>query len=720
MVPPQPSTRHARRRAGLLVAAIIAGLFGQLGGAEAGPVLFSDGFESGNLSAWSTVQTGADGSATVQSAVVKTGTYAARFSATTTAGSFAYARRSFASAQTDVAAAGDFQVQSEGASGGNVPIFRLLDAAGTKLVSLYRQNGAGGIWVWYNNTYNATSATLALNTWAQLEVHVVATGSATGTVDVSVNGAIVYHSATATLPAAGVNTAQIGNSSAAQAFTIVADNIVLSSGATSTAPTNTSPPTISGSAVVNQTLSASPGTWSGTAPITYSYQWRRCDNTGVNCADVPGATGATYVLTPSEVNFTMRVAVTGTNTVSSSTAVSAATAVVTAGAQAPANTVPPSITGTPRQGQTLTANPGTWSGTQPITFAYQWRRCDSAGKNCVDISGATAATFVLTAADVGHGMKVFVTASNIGGTAGTPAPPTAAVTASDPVIAAVGDIACDPHDPYFNGGLGSSTYCHQKHTSDLVVNGGFTAVLPLGDEQYDCAPSTAFATAYDPTWGRVKSISRPAPGNHEYKSTNPDLYGYNLCKPNAQGYYGYFGASAGDPTKGYYSYDLGSWHMIVLNTTRACSVISCAAGSAQEQWLKADLAAHPAACTLAYWHEPRFSSKTPSTKTDAFWKDLYAAGADVVLAGHVHNYERFAPQNPSAVADPARGIREFVVGMGGRSHESSGTTIAANSEARNSTVFGILKLTLHASTYDWQFIPQAGQSYSDTGTGACH
>jgi hypothetical protein len=245
-------------------------------------------------------------------------------------------------------------------------------------------------------------------------------------------------------------------------------------------------------------------------------------------------------------------------------------------------------------------------------------------------------------------------------------------------------------------------------------------VLPVGDLQYDCAPASAFTGAYDPTWGQVKSITRPAPGNHEYKSTNPDLYGYNLCKPNAQAYYGYFGGSAGDPAKGYYSYDLGSWHLIVLNTARACSPISCAAGSAQEQWLKADLAAHPAACTLAYWHEPRFSSKTPSAETDAFWKDLYAAGADVVLGGHVHNYERFAPQNPSAGADPARGIREFVVGMGGRSLESSGTTVAANSEARNSTVFGILKLTLHASSYDWQFVPQAGQSYSDAGSGACH
>jgi len=720
MVSPRPGKRTARRRAGILVIAVLAGLFAQLGGAQAGPVLFSDDFESGNLAAWSTVQTGAAGSATVQSAVVKTGTYAARLSATTAAGSFAYARESLASAQTDLVAAGDFQVQAEGASGGNVPIFRLFDAGGTKLVSLYRQNGAGGIWVWYDNTYNATSANLPLNTWAQLQVHVVATGSATGTVDVSVNGNVVYHSATANVSSAGISAVQIGNNSAAQGFTIVADNILVSNGTTSTSPTNTSPPVISGTAVANQTLTAAPGAWSGTAPITYTYQWQRCDNAGASCADVPGATAATYALTSSDVGFTMRVAVTGGNTVGSSTATSAATSVVTANAQPPANVVRPSVNGTAQQGQTLTGDPGTWSGTQPITYAYQWRRCDSRGASCVDITGATATTYVPTASDVGHGLRVFVTASNIGGSATLGSLPTAAVTASDPVIAAVGDTACDPHDPYFNGGLGSSTYCHQKYTSDLLVNGDYNAVLPLGDMQYDCSPASAFAASYDPTWGRVKSISRPAPGNHEYKSTNPDLYGYNLCKPNAQDYYGYFGTSAGDPTKGYYSYDLGSWHVIVLNTTRGCSVISCAAGSAQEQWLKADLAAHPAACTLAYWHEPRFSSKTPSTKSDAFWKDLYAAGADVVLNAHVHNYERFAPQDPLAGADPARGIREFVVGTGGRSHESSGTTVAANSEARNSTVFGILKLTLHASSYDWQFVPQAGQSYVDAGSGVCH
>lgn len=294
-------------------------------------------------------------------------------------------------------------------------------------------------------------------------------------------------------------------------------------------------------------------------------------------------------------------------------------------------------------------------------------------------------------------------------------------TGQDPVVAAAGDIACDPSDPAYNGGAGTSSSCKMAATSNLLVGTGLSAVLPLGDIQYDCGSPGDFAASYDPTWGRVKSITTPVPGNHEYKTADPDAYGGHDCDTtgHASGYYGYFGAAAGDPSKGYYSYDLGTWHIVVLNTTLACSLISCSAGSAQERWLAADLAAHPAACTLALWHEPRFSSKLPSTKTAAFWQDLYAANADVVLNGHVHDYERFAPQTPSAVADPARGIREFVVGTGGKSSENIGATPAANSEVQGKT-YGVLRLTLHADSYDWQFVPASGSGFTDSGTTGCH
>src|SRR5438105_12357076 len=228
--------------------------------AHASSALFIDGFESGNFAQWSSVQTGGDGTATVQSAAVKSGTYGARLSATAAAGSLAYARQDLAGAQSDLTASGDFQLTAEGPSGANVPVFRLFDAAGTKLVSVYRQNQAGGIWVSYANTYNATTASVALNTWAQLQVHVIATGSATGTFDVLVNGATVYQSTTATIPATGITAIQIGNNSPSHAFSIVADNISVStvSGGDATPPVNISPPTVSGSATQGSTLTVNP------------------------------------------------------------------------------------------------------------------------------------------------------------------------------------------------------------------------------------------------------------------------------------------------------------------------------------------------------------------------------------------------------------------------------------------------------------------------------
>ena len=399
-------------------------------GAASAATTFSDGFESGDYSAWTTVQTGADGSATVQSAVVKTGTEAARLSATAAAGSFAYARKSLTSAQTDLTVTGDFQVQAEGPGGGNVPIFRLFDPTSTKVVSLYRQNGgSGGIWVWYDNTYNATFANLPLNTWAQLQVHVVVTGAATGTVDVSLNGTSVYHASTATISSAGIASVQIGNNTSSQTFTIIADNIVVADGTSATAPTNTVRPSVSGTAQQGQTLTADPGSWSGTQPINYAYQWRQCTSTGASCVDIVGATATTYVPGPADVGHALRVFVTASNTVGSTTLGSLPTAAVSGtSATAPTNTVRPSVSGTAQQGQTLTADPGSWSGTQPINYAYQWRQCTSTGASCVDIVGQTATTYVPGPGDVGHALRVFVTASNAGGSATLGSLPTAAVS----------------------------------------------------------------------------------------------------------------------------------------------------------------------------------------------------------------------------------------------------------------------------------------------------
>jgi hypothetical protein len=290
-------------------------------------------------------------------------------------------------------------------------------------------------------------------------------------------------------------------------------------------------------------------------------------------------------------------------------------------------------------------------------------------------------------------------------------------TSSAPVIAAAGDIACDPASSNFNGGAGSGSSCHQKAVSDLLVGTDLKAVLPLGDNQYYCGGLQAFQASYHPSWGRVKSITRPAVGNHEYLTSGGT--GCSSSNAGARGYFSYFGAAAGDPSKGYYSFDVGSWHLIALNSQ--CSQAGgCSASSPQGKWLAGDLAAHRNACTLAYWHIPLFSSGgRANSNTRSFWDQLYAAGAEVVLSGHDHTYERFAPQTPSGSADPARGIRQWVVGTGGANHTHFATTFA-NSQVRNDTTFGVLRLTLRPDGYDWRFVPEKGGGFTDSGSGTCH
>lgn len=278
-------------------------------------------------------------------------------------------------------------------------------------------------------------------------------------------------------------------------------------------------------------------------------------------------------------------------------------------------------------------------------------------------------------------------------------------------VMAAGDIACSPTFSHFNGGKGDEDRCQEMATSDLLVAVRPDAVLPLGDNQYEDATLDEHLASYDPSWGRLKAVTYPVTGNHEYVT------------PGAAGYFAYFGAVAAPDHGGYYSFDIGDWHFIALNSN--CEFVGgCYAGSMQERWLLADLAAHRNACTVAYWHYPRFTSGTNGNHPEmgTFWDDLYAEGADIVLNGHDHGYERFAPQAPTQQADPDRGIREFVVGTGGRSH-TNWLDIQPNSQVHDGKTFGVLKLTLHASSYDWQFIPdtQAGNGhFTEKGTGTCH
>jgi hypothetical protein len=235
-------------------------------------------------------------------------------------------------------------------------------------------------------------------------------------------------------------------------------------------------------------------------------------------------------------------------------------------------------------------------------------------------------------------------------------------------------------------------------------------VFTLGDNVYEDGADAEFNDCYEPTWGRHKARTRPVPGNHDYHLAG------------AAGYYTYYGAAASpldsnciSDCKGYYSYNLGTWHIIALN-----SEIAHGASSAQVQWLRDDLAANASKCTLAYWHRPRFSSGRHggSAGVQPFWQALYEYEADVVLSGHDHTYERFAPQDPSGQADPAGGIRQFVVGTGGAGLYAIGAPVA-NSEVRNNTAWGVLKLTLYPASYDWVFIPVAGQTFSDAGSANC-
>ena len=268
------------------------------------------------------------------------------------------------------------------------------------------------------------------------------------------------------------------------------------------------------------------------------------------------------------------------------------------------------------------------------------------------------------------------------------------------VVAAVGDAVCAP------GGAVTSTTCRQMQVSDIVANDAAVQVfLALGDLQYENGELANFQSAYDSSYGRFWGITRPAPGNHEYNTAG------------APGYYTYFGAAAGDPAKGYYSFDVGTtWHVVALNSN--CATVPCSVGSAQEQWLRADLAATDRACVLAYWHHPRFSSGSHGNNTVVapFWDALQARGAELMLAGHDHGYERFAPQLPSGTANAA-GITQFIVGTGGKSLAAFGTT-KANSVLRFGS-FGVLRLALGDGAYTWRFVDEAGGTL-DSGTGVCH
>lgn len=279
--------------------------------------------------------------------------------------------------------------------------------------------------------------------------------------------------------------------------------------------------------------------------------------------------------------------------------------------------------------------------------------------------------------------------------------------AADPVVVAAADMVCGGDTP-------AQTDCVYGKTADTAVAQAPDAVLAAGDLQYEKGQLAYFRQFYDPTWGRLKTVTRPALGNHEYLTSK------------AAGYFDYFNGvrvsdgPAGQRGKGYYSFNLGRWHIVALNSN--CSYVSCAKGSAQERWLAADLAANKQPCTLAYWHHPRWSSDIYELNTkavDPFVRDLYAAGADLVINGHAHDYERFVAQDPDGRVDLERGLTQVVVGTGGRSEVAFTATPNMNSLVRKTGTYGVLRLDLHDGSYDGKFVPIAGQTWSDSFSGTC-
>jgi acid phosphatase type 7 len=276
---------------------------------------------------------------------------------------------------------------------------------------------------------------------------------------------------------------------------------------------------------------------------------------------------------------------------------------------------------------------------------------------------------------------------------------------------------CRPEKPPVVVTAGDIAVCAREGdeaTAKLVEGIDGATVLTLGDNAYPDGSAEDFEECYEPSWGQFKNRTKPVPGNHEYETEG------------ARGYFGYFGEAAGDPEEGYYSYELGSWHIVALNSNCGEAEIRCSPSSTQVRWLEEDLAANAdeeGGCTLAYMHHPRFSSGVEHGSYDTMeplWVALYEAEAEMVLSGHEHNYERFAPQDPSGKADPERGIRQFVVGTGGGASDYPILEPLPNSEVHNDETYGVLKLTLRPKGYEWRYLSAEGSEFTDSGSARCH
>ncbi|WP_392544108.1 metallophosphoesterase family protein [Oryzobacter telluris] len=673
--------------------------------AAAGSTLFADGFESGGTGAWTT-STGL----VVQQAVVSEGSFAAR--ATTTGGA-AYASRTLASTQPDLVASLALQLVS-GPTGASLNFLKVRTASGAALAEVYLTTSRVlGVRNDVLGTATNSPVAVAAGSWHAVALHVVVAGSSSR-LQVDLDGTRLLD-LTTDLGSTAVGRVQLGENVAGRTADVVFDAVSVSVPAPPPPPV---PPPVfadgfetgdlsawtSGSGLVVQQAVVSDGLWAARATMTGA-----------------AANASRTLATPlTDVTVSVRVRVQSLSGTAAVNFLKVRTAAGTALAEV--YVTPAGVLGVRdavaarATNSTVVVAPGAW-------HTVVLRAVTGPGTLRVSLDGATVLDVVsdLGATPVGRvqvGENVAGrTADLVYDTVRVDGPTTP--TATDPVLLAAGDIACDPLSGSFNGGNGTSDACRQKAVSDLVLTqSGVSAVAALGDIQYACGGYQAFLAAYDPTWGRFKGMTRPAVGNHEYLAS---ISGPATdCDPTgtAAGYFRYFGSAAGQQGQGWYGYDLGAWHVVVLNSN--CGEAGgCGPGSPQEVWLRADLAAHPTRCTLAYWHIPLWSSGgRAANNARTFVQDLVAAGAEVVLNGHDHIYERFAPMDATG-ARSATGVREFVVGTGGANHTTV-VSVAPNSEVRDAATYGVLRLVLHPGGYDWQFLPEAGHTFSDAGSDTCH
>jgi acid phosphatase type 7 len=725
--------------------------------AEAVAPLFADGFESGGLSAWTAVS-----GLAVQQQHVYAGAWAARG---TTSGPGVYATKTLPATQPELYYRTYVKLISLGGTS-SVNFMKFRTATGTAIAELYLT--PAGLLGWRNDV-TATSinsqTTVTTGVWHEAQMHLRVNGTAS-TVEVWLDGARVdaLSTTTASLGTTPVGRVQLGENVTGRSYDFAYDDVAADTSYLSPAPTTTTMPATTTPTTTEPTTTSSTTTTVGPTTTTSSPTTTTLGGTpplfadGFEAGDLSawtvasglavqqqqvyagawaarGTTGGpgvyatkTLPAAQGELFYRIRVKLISLGGSSSVNFMKFRTATGTAIAEL---YVTPGgllgyrndVTAVSTTSQViLTA--GVWYEAQvhlrvngaasTVEVWLNGARVDALSTSTASL-GTTAVGRIQLGENVAGRSYDFAYDDVVAGTSYVSSAP----SPMDPVLAAAGDIACDPLDPHFNGGAGTANACRERFVSDLILaDANIDAVAALGDVQYECGGLSAFQQSYEQSWGRVKGITRPAVGNHEYL---PSFQGPATdCDPtgNAGGYFTYFGAAAGDPSQGYYSYDLGSWHIVVLNTT--CEHAGgCDPGSPQEVWLRNDLASHPAACTLAYWHIPRWSSGGRGELNSRwFVQDLYNAGADVILAGHDHTYERFAPQNPNADPDP-KGLRAFVVGTGGKNHTTLATP-AANSEVFNADTYGILKLTLHPTSYDWQFVPEPGKTFTDTGSQACH